>query len=669
MMKGTLKLFILLICVCAVVLGFSSCGECKHEQTSTRRENEISATCTASGSYDEIVYCTECGDKFSITKKTVNATGHSEITHGAKAPTCTKIGWAAYVTCENCDYTTYAEIPAAHSIVEHQAKAPSCTEIGFAAYETCENCDYTTYTEIEKTSHSEIPHDAKAPTCTEIGWAAYVTCEDCDYSTYAEIKELGHSKIPHVAKEPSCTEHGWEVYETCENCSYTTYSEIPAGHTYESGACIRCGELKASDGLNFQISSNGTYYSVDLGSCTDKYVVIPKTYKNLPVKKIAYSGFMSRDIVSVIIPEGVETIESYAFSDCTHLVSVTIPSTVTKIEQRAFSGCYRLVEVINKSNLNIKAGLSDYGEIAYRAKEVHSGESKIVDVDGCLFIKSGGVNYLVSYVGNDSEIILPESYMGENYKINDFVFASRDEVTDNTILSIPAAVTEIGMSAFSNCRNITTVIIPDTVTRIGSSLFAVCYGLEYIDFGDGITHIPESVLKHCSSLKTVIMPENIKSIANEAFYKCESLTNVYIKDLAGWCGVSYDNSISSPLVYAQNLYLKDDLITELVIPEGVTSISEWAFVGCVNITSVVIPTTVSIIEYATFSGCTGLKSVVIPIEMESIVDFAFSSTGITDVYYYGSEKDWAKIKIYQGNEQLTSANMHYNYNPEEQSGD
>ena len=91
-------------------VAFCSCGECKHEQTSTKIENEISKTCTSNGSHDEVVYCTECDAELSRTKKALSAEGHSELPHGPKAPTCTEHSWAAYVTCENCSYTTYSEI-------------------------------------------------------------------------------------------------------------------------------------------------------------------------------------------------------------------------------------------------------------------------------------------------------------------------------------------------------------------------------------------------------------------------------------------------------------------------------------------------------------------------------------------------------------------------------
>ena len=154
---------------------------------------------------------------------------HDLVHHDAKAATCTEIGWNAYDTCKNCDYTTYAEVPALnHDMKQHEAQAPTCTEIGWDAYETCSRCDYTTYTELPALNHDLVNHDAQAPTCTEIGWNAYKTCSRCDHTTYAELPALNHDLVNHDAKAPTCTEKGWDAYDTCSRCDYTTYAELPA---------------------------------------------------------------------------------------------------------------------------------------------------------------------------------------------------------------------------------------------------------------------------------------------------------------------------------------------------------------------------------------------------------------------------------------------------------
>ena len=99
------------------------------------------------------------------------------------------------------------------------------------------------------------------------------------------------------------------------------------------------------------------------------------------------------------------------------------------------------------------------------------------------------------------------------------------------------------------------------------------------------------------------------SIGNYAFADCSSLTGVYITDLAKWCGISFEKSSANPLCYAQQLYLNGTLITDLVIPDSVTSIGGYAFCGCRRLTSVTIPDSVTSIGDGAFSGCFKLVEV------------------------------------------------------------
>ncbi len=105
-----------------------------HTEAAPVRENEVAATCTEAGSYDEVVYCSVCHAELSRAAKTINALGHDLVDHEAKAATCTEAGWAAYQTCTRCDYTTYKEIPATGHTeaapVRENEVAATCTEAG-----------------------------------------------------------------------------------------------------------------------------------------------------------------------------------------------------------------------------------------------------------------------------------------------------------------------------------------------------------------------------------------------------------------------------------------------------------------------------------------------------------------------------------------------------------
>ena len=166
-----------------------------HTPAAAVEEKRVEPTCTTAGSYDEVVYCSECHAELSRTVKTIPALGHDLVHHEAKAATCTAIGWEAYDTCSRCDYTTYVEKAAlGHDLVYHEAKPATCTAIGWEAYDTCSRCDYTTYVEIPALGHAEVTDAAVAPTCTETGLTEGKHCSRCNAVLVAQevVPALGH---------------------------------------------------------------------------------------------------------------------------------------------------------------------------------------------------------------------------------------------------------------------------------------------------------------------------------------------------------------------------------------------------------------------------------------------------------------------------------------------
>ena len=148
-----------------------------------------------------------------------------------------------------------------------------------------------------------------------------------------------------------------------------------------------------------------------------------------------------------------------------------------------------------------------------------------------------------------------------------------------------------------------------------------------------VTSIGSNAFRKCSDLTSVTIPNSVTSIGNCAFWNCSGLKKVIVKDIAAWCGIKFYDYRSNPLYYAKHIYSDEDTeITNLVIPNSVTSIESSAFSGCSGLTSVTIPNSVTSIGGWAFAGCSKLTSVTIPNSVTSIRDYAFDGcSGLTSV--------------------------------------
>lgn len=124
-------------------------------------------------------------------------------------------------------------------------------------------------------------------------------------------------------------------------------------------------------------------------------------------------------------------------------------------------------------------------------------------------------------------------------------------------------------------------------------------------------------------ITSITIPNSITSIGEYAFTYCHKLKSVYIADIVAWCAISFHGKESNPMYQASDLYLNYELITNLVIPNSVTSIGEYAFYGCTNLTSIELPNSVTSIGDYAFYGCSSLTSLEIPNSVTSIGWYAF----------------------------------------------
>ena len=147
-----------------------------------------------------------------------------------------------------------------------------------------------------------------------------------------------------------------------------------------------------------------------------------------------------------------------------------------------------------------------------------------------------------------------------------------------------------------------------------------------------VVEIGGYAFKDCSSLTSVTIPSSVTAIGYHAFYNCTGLTKVNISDLVAWCNIDFNSITSNPLRDAHHLYLNGTEIKDLVIPNSVTKIRNYAFSFCTGLTSIAIPNFVTTIGKSALAGCTGFTSVTIPNSVTTIGGAAFSGcTGLTSI--------------------------------------
>ena len=571
----------------------------------------------------------------------------------------TSIGSYAFGYCSGL---TSIEIPNSVTSIEYSAffgcsgLSSIIVESGNSKYDSRDNCnaiiETSTNSLIVGCKNTLIPNSV-----TSIGSYAF---ENCSGLTSIEIPN-------------SVTSIGYRAFKGCTG-ELTVNCNIPLSQGGSTFADSKFSSVKIGDGVTsigegaFQncsgltsieipnsVTSIGSYA---FGKCSGlTSIEIPNS-----VTSIGEGAFQNcSGLTSIEIPNSVTSIGSYAFENCSGLTSIEIPNSVTSIGYRAFDGT---AWYNNQPN-----GLVYAGKVAYKYKGIMPSNTSITINEGTLGIASSafyGCSGLTSVtIPNSVKSIGYDAFYGCTGEL--IVNCNIPSGTDNknggafsgckglTSVTIGNSVTSIGDYAFRNCSGLTSITIPNSVTSIGSNAFYYCYGLTSVTIGNSVTSIGEDAFRGCSGLTSVTIPNSVTSIGNYAFRDCSNLTSitipnsvtsigedafrgcfgltsVHITDIAAWCKIRFFDSDSNPLYYAHHLFMDGKEITDLVIPNSVTSIGSHAFARCSGLTSVTIGNSVTSIGEDAFRGCSGLTSVTIPNSVTSIGSGAFYwCPGLTSV--------------------------------------
>lgn len=299
------------------------------------------------------------------------------------------------------------------------------------------------------------------------------------------------------------------------------------------------------------------------------------------LQTIGASAFMNTALEEVVLKENITQIENYAFKGCSNLTTVNI---ITKNVSCAksigiFEGC-------NLKNINftsehtvIPAGLFKKATFFGNSDEDPTNNTTVTipyyiqEIGASAFAESNVIDVIIE----DSE---------ENHSrlssISESAFYSCKTLNN---MVFPASLKMIGKSAFSECLNITEVSLPNTVSSLGNNAFSGCAGLTVLNLSNGLTTIGDGVFSKCISLSSVVIPAGIEAIGSSMFADCM-------------------------------------VLEEVTIALTVKRINDYAFKNCIALEHIVVPDSVTYMGIGVFQS-TGLINPVLSKNIDTIPNYTF----------------------------------------------
>ncbi len=384
-----------------------------------------------------------------------------------------------------------------------------------------------------------------------------------------------------------------------------------------------------ASGIVYQPSADGTYAVVADGKSASGAVTIPNAVtigsSSYIVKEIAASAFYGSAVTSVVLNSSINYIGDRAFAYCPTLASFNFNSANVTLGNRVFEGSPYLASLSNYANL-AKVGYGALDGTAWLS------DIKAAASDSAIYV--GKV--LLAFVGDASSftIVSTASSIAPGAFKNNTTLSSIDlsgitSVGDSAFegcsalasITFGQSVINIGSYAFEGCSSLSgTLTLPASVEKLGAGAFSeTCFATADLSAAK-LTSIENATFKNCENLLTVILPDTVTAIGDYAFEKCSSLAQInaenvvsvgydafrgctLLADKAAFANVEkissgafdgtaiYTSAAGEAVTIGKAFYKTESVTIDLVIEEGVTSISPYAFYAAESADLLALPTT------------------------------------------------------------------------------
>ena len=377
-------------------------------------------------------------------------------------------------------------------------------------------------------------------------------------------------------------------------------------------------------------------------------LAVPKTIVDAPVVKLGDEAFAdSHGLVSITLPEELNSIGAAAFSRCYALKSIALPSGIKTIENETFQGCVNLTSIELPDQLTSIGVRAFYDCAALPSLQLPSGLKEINDAafGHCYALASLELPAALetlgsrSFASNICLVVAPESSAaaqaakgGYKYATNvlnvDDVPGVRSIFWRDTNMGVEIDGVETLETFDGKLKGLPETISGRPVVSVGDSAFAENETLKEVELPQSVKTIGAAAFKGCSELVSVQFPASLRSIGKEAFSDCQTLETPSFPDDLEWIG---------PKAFADC-----GRFESIRLPYKLSLLGEEAFWSCDNLSSVAFPYNLKIIGARAFAYCDKLDIVDLPGGIASIGPEAFSATIKMKVGPGSVAEKWAK---------------------------